>query len=123
MAMRINRATSPEIVDRNKQSLAAQLHKAAVLFRYSPPTWSLARVIANLRAVWSHREGRWQVSAMFGGGTGRGREGLAGGGGRHDVNRVIVRVGSKLVPDQIGILGARPAKWNALSSRARRSIV
>jgi hypothetical protein len=49
MAMRINRATSPEIVDRNKQIVAAPLHKAAVLFRR--PLFTVARVIANLRAV------------------------------------------------------------------------
>jgi hypothetical protein len=53
MAMRIDRATSPEIVNRNKQSVTAPLHKAAVLFRRPPfaATWSLAGVIANLRAV------------------------------------------------------------------------
>jgi hypothetical protein len=33
MAIRINRVTSPEIVNRNKQSVAAPLHKAAVLLR------------------------------------------------------------------------------------------
>jgi hypothetical protein len=39
---------------------------------------TLARVIANLRASRSHTEGRWQVSAMFGGGY-RPRAKRAGG--------------------------------------------
>jgi hypothetical protein len=40
---------------------------------------TLVRVIANLRASRSHREGRWQVSAMFGGVLYRPRAKRAGG--------------------------------------------